>query len=356
MHRDFLKVVDVRAVDVGYFYVKFTTGRSRSTDGGNAIATDMFPAIAPMVDADAAALARGQKNATGTMVEIQGVRYYVGKDVDKFERGTEPREVSEDYCATPKYLALLRGALARIAAAEGVGAGGKLVIEYLVVGLPLNTYAKYKTHLVDVIRGEHPIGDDAGRFSVEVRDVLVLTQPQGALYDAGYAHGGNLEGLTLIVDVGGGTLDFLLGSPKKCAFGRSGAYPKAMLACAHAVLSEINPSWKDNSGVVKRVDVAIREQHETVLLDGVAYKMAEFMPKVDAVLEEAVGKMMGKVGSLADVDRVLCTGGGGRVVYDFLRRKWPKYGAMLQLNEEPVFANVRGFHIRGEVAHFSPRG
>ena len=355
MYRENLIVQGVRAIDVGYFNVKFTHGRKKLPDGSTVIATDMFPALAPVVSADSLALAEGHKRPAGTVVRIDGVHFFVGKDVETFARGIEPREVNEDYCTTDKYLALLRGGLHAMAAHEGVQPGGTLVIEHLVVGLPLNTYAKHKPRLIQITMGEHSLSEPGGLSrKVIVQDVLVLTQPQGALYDAGYSRQGDLDGLTLVLDVGGGTFDFLLGSAKKCIYARSGAYPKAMLACAHAVLEEINPAWKDNLGVIEKVDRAIREQHREVILDGRAFAMASYMPKVHAVLDEAVGKMMSVVGSLADVDCVLCTGGGGKVLHDYLLAKWPERAPIIQLNTEPVFANVRGFQIRGEIQHFGP--
>lgn len=355
MIRENMMVREVRAIDVGYFNVKFTHGRTKKEDGSTTIATDLFPALAPVVSAEALGLAEGQKKTAGTVVQVEGVHYYVGKDVDIYARGVEPREVNEDYCTTAKYLALLRGALFSMAREENLPPGGTLVIEFLVVGLPLNTYARHKAKLTEVTKKQHSFTGPEGKpWVVEVGEVLVLTQPQGALYDAGFNNRGNLDGLTLVLDVGGGTLDYLVGSPKKVIYARSGAYPRAMLACAHAVLDEINPAWKDNLGVVEKIDSAIRDGKESITLQGEVFMMADYLPKVHAVLDEAVSKMMATVGNTADLEQVLCTGGGGKTLFEYLRVKWPDRAKLLKLNSEPVFANVRGFQIRGEIAYFGP--
>ena len=87
MYRENLIVQGVRAIDVGYFNVKFTHGRKRLSDGSTVIATDMFPALAPVVSADSLALAEGHKRPAGTVVRIDGVHFFVGKDVETFARG-----------------------------------------------------------------------------------------------------------------------------------------------------------------------------------------------------------------------------------------------------------------------------
>jgi len=117
---------DVRAIDVGYFNVKFTHGRRRQEDGTSPIVTDIFPALAPVVSGEVLGLRDAHKKAAGTVVQIDGVHYYVGKDVDTYARGIEPREVSDDYCTTAKYLALLRGALNAMANEESLPVDGSM--------------------------------------------------------------------------------------------------------------------------------------------------------------------------------------------------------------------------------------
>ena len=346
------KSVDVRSVDIGHFNVKGTHGRRNGNNGDSEIITFMFPALAPVLSGPKLAFAQDQRSTKGVVVEVNGLYHYVGEDVETTVTALEPRDFSEDYCTTGKYQALLYGSLNAMAKEEALEADGTLLIEHLVVGLPLNTYSRMKPKLLNITKGEHHLrGPDGTGRSIIVREVTVLTQPQGALYEYGHRSGGTLSGWTLVVDAGGGTLDYLVGRPSGINYGRSGAYPKSMLACAQAVVGSINPAWVDNLGVIHKVDEAIRNGSEHFTLLGNVYEMANYKRDVDAVLTEAVAKMLAEVGALADLDRILCTGGGGKVFYEFLAAKHPEFAKLLVLDSAPVYANVRGFQIRGEIAH-----
>lgn len=352
MKRDLdLRTVGVRAIDIGYFNVKLTHGRKETGDS-NLIRTEMFPALAPVLTGDSFSLARSTQKMAGCVVDVGGVLYYVGADANLHTRGVEPRDVSDDYCTSAKYLALLRGALHRMCDVEKIPLPGDLVVERLVVGLPLNTFAKHNEPLLQLVKGEHFVGapGEIGR-TVRVRDAHVVPQPRGALFDFGLASRGALDGWTLVLDVGGGTLDYLVGTSRETNYSRSGAYPKAMLACAQAVVDEIDPGLRDNLGVMGRIDQAIRECSPTFRISGIDYELAPFQPKIDAVLEEGLSKMMARVGGIADIDQVLCTGGGAKVVHRYLANTRPELIRMMRLDPTPVFANVRGFQIYGELAH-----
>lgn len=234
-----------RAVDVGYYNVKFTLGLGGNGDQ-KAIATDMFPALAPR-------LAEGERDhgpsagkLDGCTVEVDGATYFVGKDVEHNASGTEPRPVSEEYSLTAKYLALLRGALHYIAVATEAP---EVIITHLVVGLPLHTYSRYRGPLAKRATGEHWLGTASCGRRVTVENVHVIPQPQGALFN--FAKGSALDGVALVVDPGGGTLDWFVASKEKPNYPRSGAYPKAMLACSYAVADAIDPRWRDQYGVIR---------------------------------------------------------------------------------------------------------
>ena len=66
-----------------------------------------------------------------------------------------------------------------------------------------------------------------------------------------------------MVDVGGGTIDFLAAYDKVPNYGRSGAHPESMMACAYEVAKAINPELKNQYGVIQAIDLAIRDNRET---------------------------------------------------------------------------------------------
>ena len=335
-----------RAVDVGYFNVKYTLGR-KQVDGSWPIATGMFPSLAPRLATHQAGDIPGSRKVDGCTVDVDGVTYFVGREAEFNCSGVEPRVVAEDYSVTAKYLALLRGALFYMA--EDAGEAQDMRISHLVVGLPLNTFSKYRHLLAERIQGDHVVGRAGeSKRRIKVDSVHVIVQPLGALLNFGVASKGQMDGWTLVVDPGGGTLDWYVASKQKANWPRSGAYPKAMLACAYAVADQIQPAWRDQYEIINRIDTAIREKAPSFRVSGQMYAVADYRSTIDAVLDESIEKMFAKVGPTADIDQILLTGGGANVFYDHLTGRRPDIQAVLKRDDDPVFSNVRGFHVFGE--------
>lgn len=348
MNRDHsITDLGIRAVDVGYFNVKYTLGR-KQVDESWPIATGIFPAMAPRLATNTPRESFGSAKLDGFVVEVDGVHYFVGRDFSFTSTGIEPRPIAEGYCTTAKYLAQLRGALQYMA--QDASAGSEVVIRHLVVALPLNTFGKYRTVLEKRIEGEHLLpmaGGSTRRITVE--RVSVIVQPHGALLNFGAASRGLMEGWTLVIDPGGGTLDWYVASKDRPNWPRSGAYPKAMLACAYAVADKIEPAWRDQHEIISRIDEALREGRQCFKVGPREYALAEYQSTIDAVIEESVEKMFAKVGPVDDIGQILITGGGATVYHRYLCEKRPELKAMMRIDADPVFSNVRGFHIFGEM-------
>ena len=337
----------MRAVDVGYFNVKYSLGR-KNVGASRPIATGMFPAMAPRLATRAPGEALGGEQLDGFVIDVEGVDYFVGRDFSFCSTGVEPRPVAEGYCTTAKYLAQLRGALQYMA--QDAAAGPEVLIRHLVVALPLNTFASYRSALADRARGEHRLAMASGRARhIRVQRVSVIVQPHGALLNFGAALGGHMQGWTLVVDPGGGTLDWYVASRDRPNWQRSGAYPKAMLACAYAVADAIEPVWRDQHEIISRIDTAIREARPAFRVGAREYALAPHQATIDAVIEEAVEKMFAKVGPVGDLSQILLTGGGAPVFHRFLARWRPDLKELLRIDPDPVYSNVRGFHIYGEL-------
>ena len=348
MHRDPTTIdLGARAVDVGYCNVKYTLGRAHE---GNSqpVRTGLFPALAPRLAAARVASDPGSQKIDGCSVDVAGVEYFVGRDAQYNGSNLEPRTIAPEYCTTGKYLALLRGALNEMG--EAAGGGCAFHIDDLVVGLPLTTFQQYRRQLAMRLEGEHEVRTSAGfTRHFRVGRAHVIVQPFGALLNFGVARKGELDGWTLVVDVGGGTLDWYVASRRKTNWARSGAYPKAMLACAYAIADRVNESWKDQINVVNRIDAAIRQDAQSFRVGGCTYELGAFRGVMDTVLEECAEKMFAKVGQGDDIDQVLLTGGGASVFHRYLAASRPELLRVMTLDADPVFSNVRGFHIYGEM-------
>lgn len=339
--------VAARAVDVGYFNVKFTLGRKQSGDA-TTIATGLFPALAPSLATNVIMDGKTGVDAAGCIVCIGGINYVVGTHAALHSGGRDPRPIDEGYCMSDKYLALLRGALNYMALEEQAT---ELTINQLVVGLPLHTFPTRKQALVERIAGEHVIGrDDEVLRRITVEQVDVIVQPQGAMVNFGVNHRTAVQGqLSLVVDPGGGTLDWFMSRGVDPVWARSGAYPRAMLACANSVADLINPDWRNQFEIVEKIDAAIRGKAETFRVGARTFELAKYQRAVDAVLEDSVKSMMGGTGPLDNLDHLIVTGGGAHVYAAYIAAHFPALRGVIQLDDDPVYSNVKGFQVAAEM-------
>lgn len=350
MKADRSVVVDVSAADVGYFSTKLSLGRKLANESGK-IATALFPSLAPRLPSGMKPHMVLANKTDGTVITMANDSYFVGRDAVMFSSGREPREVLNNYSRTPKYAALLKGALNYMAVDKG--SPTELVIRHLVLGLPLNTFGEHKDALVAIAQGEHLFFDGSNEQShrrVTVERASVIVQPQGALVNYGVEHSLIFDNKwVLVIDTGGGTLDWYLARGRTPNWTRSGAHPKGMLACAYAVADGINPVWRDNFEIIERIDSAIRKGAPSFTTAGVEYDLKNHAGAIDAVLRESTDKMLSKLGSLDNLDLILFSGGGAAVYQEFFLRNFPNSRAIAQIDDDPVFANVKGFHLAGEI-------
>ena len=349
MKSDSPVVVDVRAIDVGHFSTKLTLGRKTIYDNSIPVATSIFPSLAPaVVSMPASGPLSGKPD--GCVVNVGGAQYFVGKDVILHCSGREPREVLDNYSRSEKYMALIHGAFHYMF--SDAGASTELVIKHLVLGLPLNTFAANRDALQKRATGEHhlphPTLPNSFRL-VTVENCTVIVQPQGALMNYGSGHRSVSEGWSIVIDAGGGTLDWFVAKGRQPNWNRSGAYPKSMLACAHAVADRINPGWRDNFEILERIDIANRQKAATFKTGGHIYEMAPYAAHIEAVLRESTDKLMARVGSLDNLDLMIFTGGGAGVYFDYFLENFPMYKHNMVIDEDPVTSNVRGFQLAGEM-------
>lgn len=230
-----------------------------------------------------------------------------------------------------------------------------------MLGLPLNPFHKYKDALIARARGEHILGVSSssgivGHRRVTVERVQVIVQPQGALINFGLQNRQtSQDGWALVVDPGGGTLDWYLSRGRMPNWQRSGAYPKSMLACANAVADRINGNWKNQFEIIERIDEAIRCGSGSFRVGGREYPMADYAQTVDAVVRESVNYMMSVVGATDNLDHVLLTGGGARLFHDHLLANYPALEPILRVDDGAVYSNVKGFQVAGELFLSSTR-
>lgn len=342
-------VVDVRAADVGYFSVKLSLGRHHKTTGVK-VSTHIFPSLVPHLRVNV--LPRSELNnlPDGTMVKVDGANYFVGCDAVLWSAGREPRPVLDDFCLSNKYMALLRGALYYMS--QDVGHPNEMVIKHLVVGLPLNTFARRSWELQSRLVGEHLLQDPTVPEVVRrilVQRVSVIPQAQGAFVNDIVQSGCEWNDTSsLVVDAGGGNLGWFMCCGRQPNWKHSGSFPKSMLACAYAVADCIKSEWRDDYVIIDRIDTAIRTGSDTFKVGGKTYLMAEYASAIEEVLTESVDHLIFKTERLKSLDTILFTGGGAALFYDYMTRRFPEYASIMRMDADPVFSNVKGFQFAGE--------
>lgn len=331
------------AIDVGFFSTKFTTGAREGSNGN--VVVRLFPSVAPRVSNTMKEAVKSDR-LDGVVIEVEnGVRHFVGRDAYNLMTTTGARAVTTEYSATSDYKALFLGALHHIAKENNCT--GPLVIDTLVAGLPISTVYTHAGALQAFLKGVHRIPDPKHLddvLSVEVKNAMVIAQPHGALISHGVAKASGSQSITLVLDMGGGTFDWFVAKGITPNRALCGAVPIGALACAAAVCDEIKLGLKDNPEIIARVDTALREGAPRVLISGVHHDMDAYMPIVNRVLQDGIEQMLKTVGSLDGMDHILVTGGGAKLLLGALRRALPEYQGVMEIDEEPIASNVRGFH------------
>lgn len=338
------------AIDIGYFSTKV------ASNGNNKINALAFPSQCARVQEEQI-ISVGMTALSGVNVDVDGSSYFVGPDSGLQTKGRESRTISENFVETPEYMALYKGALHYILRdyAQQIKGHEKVSIRRVVAGLPLNTFSEKKESVRALLEGTHQIpAPDGKTMEVIVKSVTVIPQPQGAMINAGTSLPKNemkdfYSQNLLIIDLGGGTCDWLLSNDRKIISSRSGAYQKGVLACVFAICESINKSFATDPLVIQRIDDALRNGKTSFKLSGNEYQVAKYMQHAKHILNECLNQVFTSVGSLTSVDKIIFTGGGGRLLYECAKESWATYSNVMTVDENPVFSIVTGMWHIGEL-------
>ena len=322
----------VRSIDLGFGNTKFVTA---SVDGK--IECAHFPSLAVLAPGE-----RGNVDLVGkrktVCVPVRGVWYEVGFDVDQAASAFKARPRHERYIETAEYLALTAGALRYM---------GCRTVDLLVVGLPVSEYLAKRKDLERLLRKE-PISIGGGE-AVTIKEVLVLAQPHGALFDYLRQHGeetGIKETRNLVVDVGYRTFDWLTTEGLRVYANMSHSVSLGVSQALGAVARRIGiengmAELPDLDGI----DRALR-QKRPLLVYQKQYDLKKFQAEIDAVADQAVGEMYTRIGKIYDIRNVVLVGGGASLYKRAVAKVFDRH-KILEV-ADPLLANLRGFQCLGE--------
>ena len=324
--------VVVRAIDLGFGNTKFITSSANGK-----IDCSHFPSLAVLAPGEKGVVELVGKRKT-VCVPVRGVWYEVGYDVEQAASSFKARPRHERYIETAEYMALTAGALRYM---------GCRTIDLLVVGLPVSEYLAKRKDLERMLKKEPiPIGGDE---AVTIKDVLVVAQPHGALFDYLRQHGeetGITETRNLVVDVGYRTFDWLTTEGLKVYSNMSFSVSLGVSQVLGTIARKIGiENGMAELSDLDGIDRALRTKKPLVVYQK-HYDMKKFLGDIDAIADQAVGEMFTRIGKIYDIRNVVLVGGGASLYKRSIVKVFDRH-KILQV-ADPLFANVRGFQYLGE--------
>ncbi len=244
-----------------------------------------------------------------------------------------------NYIFSDDYQVLLRGALKKI---------GLPRLDLLVLGAPVLNYERVAQPLESSFTGSISLGKGE---SVEVARVVVLPQPVGGLAWAGNAMqlgGADSGGLTLLVDVGYFTVDWLVAEGTRVLPERSGSYPGGVSALVRELANEVSRKTGDDITTVamwERIDRFLYAK-EKFIIYGKEYDLTQHAQALRSVVSQTVAAIAQRIGDAKDISKLLLVGGGARSFSNALQALYPNMHS--EIVQDAPFANVRGFQMIGE--------
>lgn len=318
----------VRSLDVGFGTTKFVVGAS-----GQNFQCQMFPSVA--LPASTMELSTGLLSQAKTIVvEVDGRRYEVGPQIEYKSRTS--RVLHDDYIRTPEYMALTRGAFHYMDVPH---------IDTLVVGLPVSHITSHREELEERMGGLHRLPN--GRL-LPVRHVIGLAQPIGGFIAYAKQTGGfdkMCEEVNLIIDPGFFTFDWVVAKGLLLDPERSGSHNGGISAVLRKIGETIGHAHHgkpyDDLGAI---DAGLRTGN--FKLCGREEPLARYLTSATPITEQSVNAMCNSVGDGRNIDNITIVGGGASLFSKAIAKRFPDH--QVQVVDDAIFANVRGFQYVGE--------
>ena len=318
----------ISAIDLGYGSTKIAT----SDLGGN-LQLSNIPSIA--IQANDLDFNNCSPEALELhRIDVNGVSYLVGSDIHQLQHTHSTRIAHFDFVNTSEYTALFKGALTSI---------GTDHIGLLIVGLPVNMVKKLGEKLQNKFQGTHHI---SGNKTVCIDKVEVLAQPIGGMIDYAFSidsYETINDQVTLVIDPGYFTLDWVVAKGLKIFPNRSGNHAGGM----HAILNALSQSLSDKLDV-KKIDIASLDQglrKGDFRLYGKTIGMVPHWEAAKSTLNDSITSLVNTVGDASDIDQIILVGGAATYLCPAINEKFPKHN--VTVSDSPVYANVRGFYQAG---------
>lgn len=339
----------VRAIDVGYGHIKFTDGRDPVT---GLIRTDVIPSQSPAIAVESTAAAERMRKDKPIavlskrdtfIVPVNGTLYEVGRDIHMATHGNHETEVMDSkFATTDVYTARLFGALNYMQPTLP-----SREIDVLVLGLPMTTFSTYRSELEVRFTGTHVINETGTK--VTIKSCVIYPQPLGSY--AAYLEevlGSAPTPMALVVDPGYNTVDWFVIKGMVANEPRSSAVQRGVGQMLRPVANEIIKRLKIDATpaeIIRLVDRCLVTGKKLELYSD-TYDIQEFLGAGKGIITEAAQAIKNGIGSGADINVIVVTGGGAALYAPAIADQFPSHKVVAL--PSPATANVRGFHELGE--------
>ena len=321
----------VRAIDIGFGNTKYVV-----PSAGGALECSHFPSIAHFRFDDKAMDPLGTRRRTVAPL-VDGSYYEVGPDIELATGRFRPDNLHDGFTDTPQYRALVAGALHYMKVDA---------VDLLVLGLPVSHFLAKKAAL-ERFAGQ---AIDVGRKrKVHIGRVLVLAQPQGALYAYATQLGSTAAavalGRSLVIDVGARTFDWLVTHRMKVMSNISRSVNRGVSDILIELATQIGRELKEAYPNLEAIDGALRSGKPLRIYQK-NYELRRYDAIVQSVAEQAVSAMVQSMDRTNDVEHIVLGGGGAYLFRRAVKKAFPRH--TIHEVQEPIYANVRGFQLLGE--------
>jgi len=320
----------VRAQDVGFGFTKFCKGKTSVSN----YQCSMFPSFTPLATPHFMDNS-GMNSKDTVMIKVDECTYEIGPDCELSTKIHDARVLHRDFSISAPYLALNLGALHYLK---------QPVIDLLVVGLPVNIMKDKKEQLKSLLTGTH---ETANGFTVKVNEVLPLAQPLGGYYYHAMHNGYMLKkrnNLTLIIDPGFFTLDWVVAKNIKPIESRSGSHEGGMSAVLTSIARSLSESRKITYDNLSAIDTGLRTGKFKIASNPVDLK--EHIPAAKHYMERSLSVLHNTVGDGNDIDEIVVIGGGANLFAPSIQKHFPEH--QIIMCKDSIYSNVKGFQLVGE--------
>ena len=330
----------VLAVDVGFGNTKVVWGAE--SDSSSEI---IYKSIVKRTLQNPSAFGKLGDGIDRAAIAIDGMYYLVGPDAHL--AGGVPT-IDAEFVTRHEYLALLRGAMYYMIKSKGVVHD----IDCLAVGLPVGNFVTHREKLLRVCKGLHTVPTPSylveqygQNITINVKSVLVLPQPLGALQLASTPQGGAIafkkDDINIVIDPGFNTLDWVVTKGWNMDFERSGSLDGGV---SH-LLREVADQAKRDLGIVTLAITECEKALDSGILEanGQKYPFTNYYAFADGVAKEIIDRFLHESKLHKSITRIILTGGGAKYYQKALQAHFKGHDVVLTNNS--VMANARGFYL-----------